>query len=120
MKTKPRPGEKYNMLTFVEPAGRELSGAMKGRPLYASLGKWKCDCGKEVICRNRYVVNGKKKSCGCLLRVKGDAWHKGRRENRCEPMDPIDNLAAAIRELAAAINRKGQNGEKDRRKRDVV
>jgi hypothetical protein len=107
----PKPGERYNMLTFVEPAGRELSGAMKGRPLYASLGKWKCDCGKEVICRNRYVVNGIKKSCGCLLRAKGEAWRKGRRVNRHEPMDPIDNLAAAIRELAAAINRKEQNGE---------
>ena len=107
-----KPGEKYNMLTFVEPAGREFSGSMGGRAIYASLGKWRCDCGKEIVCRNRYVVNGKKKSCGCLLRVKGDAWHKGKRVSRNEPTSPIDNLAAAIMELAAAINRrKEQNGE---------
>lgn len=100
----PKPGEKHGMLTFVEPAGREPSGKVGDRVIYAPLGKWRCDCGKEVVCRNRYVVNGKKKSCGCLTRVSGEAWHKGRRVNRDhEPANPIDNLAAAIRELAAAI-----------------
>ena len=45
------------------------------------------------------------------MRAKGDAWHKGKRVNKGEPMNPIDNLAAAISELAAAISRKEQNGE---------
>lgn len=100
----PKPGERHNMLTFVESAGREPSGKVGDRVIYAPLGKWKCDCGNEIVCRNRYVVSGKKKSCGCLRRVSGEAWHKGRRVNRDpEPTDPIDNLAAAIRELAAAI-----------------
>lgn len=100
----PKIGEKYNMLTFVEPAGREPSAKIGDRTIYAPLGKWRCDCGKELVCRNRYVVNGKKKSCGCLLRATGEAWHKGRRVKRLpEHNSPIDNLAAAIRELAAAM-----------------
>lgn len=92
------------MLTFVEPAGREPASKVGDRVIYAPLGRWRCDCGKEVVCRNRYVVKGTKKSCGCLLRAKGEAWHKGRRVERLsEPDSPIDNLAAAIRELATAI-----------------
>lgn len=100
----PEIGEKHNMLTFVEPAGREPSAKMGDRIIYTTLGKWKCDCGNVVVCRNRYVMSGKKKSCGCLLHASGESWRKGRRVNRQpEPTDPIDNLAAAIRELAAAI-----------------
>lgn len=100
----PKIGERHNMLTFVESAGREPSAKIGDRVIYAPLGKWRCDCGKEVVCRNRYVVNGKKKSCGCLLRAKGEGWHKGRRVKRLPDSDsPIDNLAAAIRELATAI-----------------
>jgi len=100
----PNPGEKHNMLTFVEPAGREPSGKVGDRVIYATLGKWKCDCGNEIVCRNRHVMNGQKKSCGCLIHASGEAWHKGRRlKLPPEPTNPIDNLAAAIRELAAAI-----------------
>lgn len=78
-KIDPKPGDKYNMLTYVGDEGREPSAVMHGRQLYARLGRWKCDCGKEIVCRNRYVVNGMKKSCGCLLRAKGEAWRRGRR-----------------------------------------
>ncbi len=106
----PKPGEKHNMLTFIESAGRERSANMGDRAIYAHLGKWRCDCGNEIVCRNRYVINGKKKSCGCLLRAKGEAWHKGRRVKKDIHQNPIDNLAEAIRELAAAINRKDNNG----------
>ena len=80
-KTNPKPGDKHNMLTYVRDEGRVPSSVMNGKQLYTSLGRWKCDCGKEVVCRNRYVVNGIKKSCGCLLRVKGEAWHKGKRRH---------------------------------------
>lgn len=73
------PGERYNMLTYVEDAGREPASVYGGRTIYASLGKWRCDCGKEIVCRNRYVYNGLKKSCGCLLRAKGEAWRRGKR-----------------------------------------
>ncbi|MBQ3342422.1 MAG: hypothetical protein IJG84_11040 [Kiritimatiellae bacterium] len=100
----PKAGEKHNMLTFIEPAGREPSGKMGERVIYTTLGKWQCDCGNVVICRNRYVLSGKKKSCGCLLRATGESWRKGRRvERHPNPDSPIDNLAAAIRELATAI-----------------
>ena len=78
-KINPKPGDKYNMLTYVKDEGREPSAIIGGKQLYTSLGRWKCDCGKEVVCRNRYVVNGAKKSCGCLLRVKGESWRKGKR-----------------------------------------
>ena len=77
-KRSPVPGERHNMLTYVEDAGREPSGTMGGRTLYAPLGKWRCDCGKEIVCRNRYVLKGSKKSCGCLLHAKGEAWHRAR------------------------------------------
>lgn len=79
-KIDPKPGDKYNMLTYVKGEGREPSSVMCGKQLYARLGRWKCDCGKEIVCRNRYVVNGLKKSCGCLLRAKGEAWHRGKRK----------------------------------------
>lgn len=78
-KTSIKPGDKYNMLTYVRDEGRVPTSVMFGRQLYTSLGRWKCDCGKEVVCRNRYVINGGKKSCGCLLRAKGKAWRKGKR-----------------------------------------
>lgn len=78
-KTNLRPGDKYNMLTYVRDEGRVPSSVMNGRQLYTSLGRWKCDCGNEVVCRDRYVINGGKKSCGCLLRAKGEAWRKGKR-----------------------------------------
>jgi hypothetical protein len=78
-KIEPKPGDKYNMLTYVGDEGREPSAVMCGKQLYTRLGRWKCDCGKEIVCRNRYVVNGLKKSCGCLLRAKGEAWHRGKR-----------------------------------------
>ena len=76
---KPVPGEKHNMLTYVEDAGRQPCGQFGGRTIYATLGKWRCDCGKEIVCRNRHVVAGAKKSCGCLLRAKGEAWRRGKR-----------------------------------------
>ena len=76
---KPVAGEKHNMLTYVEDAGRQPCGQFNGRTIYATLGKWRCDCGKEIVCRNRHVVAGAKKSCGCLLRAKGEAWRRGKR-----------------------------------------
>lgn len=33
-----------------------------------TLWKCKCDCGKEVIVKGTYLVNGDTKSCGCLKR----------------------------------------------------
>lgn len=78
-KVDPKPGDKHNMLTYMRDEGREPSGVMHGRQLYSRLGRWKCDCGKEIVCRNRYVVNGTKKSCGCLLRATGEAWRRGKR-----------------------------------------
>ena len=93
----PKPGERYNMLTFIEPAGRKAYSKMGGRLIYAHMGKWKCDCGNEVVCRNSHVVKGRKKSCGCLLRVSGASWRKRRHlKKNLEPVKPIDNLAAAI------------------------
>lgn len=100
------------MLTFVEPVGREPASKIGDRVIYAPIGKWRCDCGKVIVCRNRYVVNGKKKSCGCLRLAKGEEWHKGKRvERRTSHSSAIDNLADAIRELAEAIKMKGEKND---------
>ncbi len=34
-------------------------------PLF-TVGKWKCDCGKTILCRIAAVKSGNTKSCGCL------------------------------------------------------
>ena len=97
-KIEPKPGDKYNMLTYVGDEGREPSAVMCGKQLYTRLGRWKCDCGKEIVCRNRYVVNGMKKSCGCLLRARGEAWHRGKRR-RTEAKPKTIRLLVTIQVL---------------------
>ena len=87
-KIEPKPGDRYNMLTYVRDEGREPSSVMCGKQLYTNLGRWKCDCGKEIVCRNRYVVNGAKKSCGCLRHAKGKDWYRGKRCRRPRPLEP--------------------------------
>ena len=97
-KIEPKPGDKYNMLTYVGDEGREPSAVMCGKQLYTRLGRWKCDCGKEIVCRNRYVVNGTKKSCGCLLRARGEAWRRGKRK-RVHPQPKAIRLLVTIQVL---------------------
>ena len=97
-KIDPKPGDRYNMLTYVRDEGREPSSVMCGKQLYTSLGRWKCDCGKEIVCRNRYVVNGLKKSCGCLLRAKGEDWYRGKRK-RMQPQPKTMRLLVTIQVL---------------------
>lgn len=99
-KIDPKPGDKYNMLTYVGDEGREPSSVMCGKQLYTRLGRWKCDCGKEIVCRNRYVVNGTKKSCGCLLRARGEAWRRGKRK-RTEAKPKTVRLLVTIQVLDA-------------------
>ena len=80
--TKPKAGDVHGMLTYVEAAGRKPMSRMKGRVVYGTLGKWRCKCGREVVCLDRLVVSGKKKSCGCLQKASGEAWKRGRRVKR--------------------------------------
>ena len=105
----PVAGERHNMLTVLEPAGREPASRVGDRVIYATLGKWRCDCGREVVCRNRYVLNGSKKSCGCLLRVKGEAWHKARAKSPQKPVHPYHDLADALRYLADTLKTLGES-----------
>ena len=109
----PEKGERHNMLTFLEPAGREPAGTMGGRVLYAPLGRWLCDCGREIVCRNRYVLRGSKKSCGCLLRAKGEAWHKARAKPAPRPDHPMHDLADALRYLADTLKSLGEMRHED-------
>lgn len=76
---KVEPGQRFNMLTYIGPAEKEPVGKVGDRIVYATCGKWRCDCGNEVVRWNRNVVNGKTKSCGCLLHDSGEAWKKGKR-----------------------------------------
>ena len=103
----PEKGERHNMLTFLEPAGREPAGRLGDRVIYAPLGRWLCDCGREIVCRNRYVLAGSKKSCGCLLHAKGEAWHKARAKPAPRPVHPYHDLADALRYLADAVKSLG-------------
>ena len=54
-------GKKFNRLTVISKVESE-----KGRTRWLC----KCDCGKEIVCIGKYIVNGDRKSCGCLKREK--------------------------------------------------
>jgi len=53
-------GQKFGLLTAVEPCGRDKFGNVK----------WlcKCDCGNETTAVLGTLVHGSKKSCGCLFK----------------------------------------------------
>jgi hypothetical protein len=61
--------DRYGKLTIVE-AWTEKNMNMK-EPRKESMCKCKCDCGKEIVAWGRYVRNGHKKSCGCMVGRKG-------------------------------------------------
>ncbi len=74
-----KPGDRFGMLTYIGPADKVPTGTLGGRTIYATTGKWRCDCGNEVVKWNRNVINGNTKSCGCLRHDSGEAWVKGKR-----------------------------------------
>ena len=76
---KPVPGDKFNHLTFVELSGNAEYGRVGDRVIRHPTALWRCDCGKEKVIPVHRVVSGATKSCGCLLRAKGDAWRAARR-----------------------------------------
>ena len=76
---KPVPGDKFNHLTLVEFVGNVEYGRVGNRILRHPTALWRCDCGKEKVIPVHRVVSGATKSCGCLLRAKGDAWRAARR-----------------------------------------
>lgn len=76
---KPVPGDKFNHLTFVKLVGYVECGCVGDRIIRHPTALWKCDCGNEKVIPVHRVVSGKTKSCGCLLRAKGDAWKAARR-----------------------------------------
>ena len=76
---KPEPGDKFNHLTFVRIVGYEEYGRIGDRVLRHPIALWRCDCGAEKAIPVHLVVSGATKSCGCLLRAKGDAWRAMRR-----------------------------------------
>lgn len=50
-------GQKFNRLTAIRCVGKDKHN-------YA-LWEFKCDCGKTIVARGKYVRNGNTKSCGC-------------------------------------------------------
>lgn len=78
-KSKPATGDKFNRLTFVRAVGYAEYGRIGDIVLRHPTALWRCDCGAEKILPIRRVVSGATKSCGCLLRAKGDAWRAARR-----------------------------------------
>lgn len=53
------PGDRFNRLTAVRevPPVRTQSGVFR-------QFVWRCDCGREVVARLGYVVDGRRRSCG--------------------------------------------------------
>jgi hypothetical protein len=48
-------GDLFSKLTFIEQSSTESN----------KIGRYLCQCGKEIECKNRSVIDGNKKSCGC-------------------------------------------------------
>ena len=57
----PAPGQRFNRLTFIEQAPRQLGNRF-------ARGVFACDCGVTVEARIRAVETGNIKSCGCYRR----------------------------------------------------
>ena len=76
---KPSPGDKFNHLTLVKLVGNVEYGRIGNRILRHPTALWRCDCGAEKVIPVHRVVSGATKSCGCLLRAKGNAWKAARR-----------------------------------------
>jgi len=53
-------GCRFGMLTVIKENGRCSSGGV--------LWKCECDCGETTTARSRNLINGKTKSCGCILK----------------------------------------------------
>ena len=75
---KPAPGDRFNRLTLVKIVGNVEYGRIGNRVLRHPTALWRCDCGAEKVIPVHRVVSGATKSCGCLLRAKGDAWRAAR------------------------------------------
>jgi hypothetical protein len=58
-----RTGERFGILTAVEPTHKELSS---GRMMPA--WRLRCDCGNEVVAMTVNLTKGKHQSCGCARR----------------------------------------------------
>lgn len=56
-------GDRFGKLIFLEDYKVELNGKL----VSIGLGKFRCDCGNEYICKMSSVMKGYNKSCGCLL-----------------------------------------------------
>lgn len=52
-------GKKFSRLTVIE----------RAKPKYGKKAFWlcKCDCGNEVVVLGTQLINGRTRSCGCLL-----------------------------------------------------
>lgn len=65
-----KPGEKYNMLTFIRYTGCKRNGS--------EIWECRCDCGKTTYIKKTFVTSGHTKSCGCQK-------HKGYpKHGKCE------------------------------------
>jgi hypothetical protein len=56
------PGQQFNRLTAIEPAGYRRFPSGGRTPLW----RFRCECGKQIIAQAHSVKNGYSRSCGCL------------------------------------------------------
>jgi hypothetical protein len=64
-------GERFGILTVIEPAGKAKSGHMQWKCL--------CDCGKETVALGHNIRKGNTTSCGCRWRKHGQSNGNGGR-----------------------------------------
>lgn len=69
-------GMRFGKLTVIEQAGHDKYSKI--------LWRCVCDCGNETITLGRGLINGKCKSCGCILseRKREDGKYKGLSDTR--------------------------------------
>lgn len=67
-----RIGEKYNKLLIIDYGEDEISKSGK----HYKVWKCKCDCGNILFVKEKYLLNGDKKSCGCLSSKNRKITHK--------------------------------------------
>lgn len=95
-----RVGMRFGMLTVLAYAGKENG-----------MHRWhcRCDCGKETVVRESYLLSGHTKSCGCLQKTMGP-----------KNLRIVEGTSVALLETAKkrriASNTSGYNGVYQNRK----
>lgn len=66
---KTMPGERFGMGVVIDPEVRvRRQPRANGRPRDERCARLQCDCGNIYLAQIRFLINGTRKSCGCMRR----------------------------------------------------